>query len=266
MAIRFDPQIHAVSQKTFHAIDYQVMALAFSVHKSLGRMWDEKIYQNELAFLCQQHFDHVAMEEPVVVEFRDFRKILYIDLLIDKSVLYELKTAASLAAKYRTQTLNYLLLTGLTHGKLLNMRTASVQSEFVSTRVDPSERYRYSVHDEMWQDVDSDGRWFKQLMLSLLAEWGAFLDTTLFYDAIYFFRGGQDHVVRPVEITNAGRVLGQQSTRLLNDSVAFKISAVAQELAVYRSHLQRFLEYSSLEAVQWVNFNHHDITFETVTR
>ena len=43
-----------ISCDDFHALDYEVMGIVFSIHRDLGRFWNEKIYQNELAYRCQK--------------------------------------------------------------------------------------------------------------------------------------------------------------------------------------------------------------------
>jgi GxxExxY protein len=61
------------------------------------------------------------------VSYEDFIKVYYIDLLINNAI-YELKTAQILTGEHEKQTINYLMLTGLNHAKLINMRPPSVQA------------------------------------------------------------------------------------------------------------------------------------------
>jgi len=236
------------------------------MHKDLGRFCDEKIYQNELAYRCQRMgFNTVATEAPIQVSYEDFRKIYYMDLLIDNRVMYELKAVNAITGEHQKQALNYLLLTGMHHGKLVNMRPQSVQHNFVSTRLTPEKRYNFTIEDREWRDLDDDSIWLKQLMLNLLSEWGSFLDTNLFYDAIKHFRGGEENVVRRIEVVSDSRVLGTQRTHLLNSQIAFKISAVTRDLSSYEAHLRKYFSHTSLKAVQWINFNHDHIEFITIS-
>ena len=110
------------------------MALVFSLHKDLGRFYDEKIYQNELAYRCKKiGIEKVETEIPIQVSYKDFTKYYYMDLLVNSSVIYELKTVEALTGKHQKQALNYILMVGMRHGKLVNMRTSSVQHRFVSS-------------------------------------------------------------------------------------------------------------------------------------
>jgi len=47
MPIQHGIQIKLLSDEDFHALDYEVMGLAFAIHDEMGRFWSEPIYQNE---------------------------------------------------------------------------------------------------------------------------------------------------------------------------------------------------------------------------
>jgi len=76
----------------------------------------------------------------------------------------------------------------LTHTK--NAATARrgvfiIEKRFVSTTLLPKDRYNIVFEDKHWLELDDDGAWLKSLLINLLHDWGAYLETTLFYDAIY---------------------------------------------------------------------------------
>ena len=99
-----------------------------------------------------------------------------------------------------------------------------------------------------------------------MADWGAFLDADLFCETIIHFRGGEENVVRRIEVVCDSRVLGTQRAHLLNGTTAFRISALTRDFPYYRQHLRQFLNHTSLTAIQWINFDHHNVTFTTITR
>ena len=132
--ILFKPK--QVSDDEFREIDFQTMGHAFNIQNEMGRFWSEEIYQKELAYRCQEDgFEKIDIEEPIKVSFKDFTKTYFIDLLINDSMIYELKAVDALTGEHTNQALNYLFLCGLNHGKLINMRSPVVKSEFVSTRL-----------------------------------------------------------------------------------------------------------------------------------
>lgn len=92
-------------------------------------------------------------ERPIEVTYPDFSKTYYIDMLVDGSALYELKTASTRVAEHRGQALQYLLLAGLNHGKLINLRPPSVEHEFVSTKLTNEKRRQFRVREEQWKPL-----------------------------------------------------------------------------------------------------------------
>jgi len=267
MPIKHKIQIKPISEDEFYQIDYKVMEQAFDIHNEMGRFWDEKIYQNELARRCREvGFENVMIEAPVYACYESFEKLYLIDLWINNSIIYELKTVRSLNEDHLKQALHYLFLLDLRHGKLINFRPESVEYRFVSTRLTPQKRLDFKCIDCEYQAFDDDSIWLKKLLINLLKEWGAFLDINLFYEAINHFRGGKEHVVKEIKVIQNGNVMGHQRIHLLNSKVAFKISAVTKEIENYEKHLHRFIKYTDLKAIQWVNFNHHDVVFKTIIK
>jgi len=265
MPIKCNVKINPIAKDDFYALDHKVMALAFAIHQKLGRFWDEAIYQNELAYQIQKAgIGEAALEVPIHVSHRGFTKDYFMDLLLNNAVLYELKTAQALSGEHHKQAINYLLLTGMHHGKLINMRPSSVESRFVSTNITPTKRYEFSFDETEWQDLDEDSVSLRRLVVDLLNDWGAFLSTDLFYDAVIHFRGGEENVIKEIEVVENGRLIGKQKKHLLNPKTAFNISAITKFERQHAEHLRRMIRHTNLKAVQWVNFNHDFIAFRTL--
>lgn len=209
--------------------------------------------------------EKVAAEVPIYVSYEDFTKTYKIDLLINNGI-YELKTAQTLTGEHEKQTINYLMLTGLNHAKLINMRPPSVQHRFVSTNITPTKRYEFTVDYEQWQELDEDSAWLERMFKRLLDEWGTFLDVNLFYEAMVHFRGGEEKVVKEIEVMDGARILGRQKAHLLNSNIAFKISSVTKDERHYENHFRRFVRYTPLNAIQWINFNYDKVVFKTILK
>ena len=180
-------------------------------------------------------------------------------------MLYTYKVADTLTAGHKNQTLNYLFLSGLNHGKLINLRPASVISEFISTRISTEKRYNFTIEDTAWKNLDDDCAWLKQLLIDLLFEWGAFLNINLYYEAINHFRGGEEKVIQKIKVKSGKRTIGEQKVHLLNSNVAFKISAILKDQHKYEQQLHKFLCFTPFRAIQFINFKRDHITFKTIS-
>lgn len=266
MPIECDIDVEPISEASFKEIDYEIMSFAFDVHNELGRLCDEDVYQRELAFRCEQiGYEQVATEVPIRIWHGDFEKMLYVDLLVNNGLLYEMKAVSELTRKHHAQALDYVLLLGLQHGKLVNMGAASVQHRFVSTSLLPEDRYEYSIAERDWHVVGAVAKGLKPLVLDLVADWGMFLSVTLFVQAVHHFLGGRDQVVRQVELLDGERRIGTQQMHLLCEDEAFHISAIPETEKWYATHLTRLLGHTKLKSIQWINFDRHTIGFRTVT-
>lgn len=265
MPIKTEFPVRRIVERDFHEIDYQITGLAYKIHNEMGRLWDEKIYQNALAHRCREAgFSNIITEAPVVVTFQDFIKKYYLDLFVENSVVYELKAANSLTAEHDKQALHYLFLLGVQHGKLINFRPESVEKKFISTTLLPKDRHEIQFNSKNWRALDEDSIWLRSLIMELLKDWGAFLDTGLFYEAVYHFRGSEERVLNEIEVVLDDVKVGIQKVDLLNPDIAFKITAITKKVNSYRAHLNRFIRFTKLKAIQWINFNHHNISFETI--
>jgi hypothetical protein len=105
----------------------------------------------------------------------------------------------------------------------------------------------------------------KQLITDLLSEWGAYLDIHVYYETIYHFRGGEENVVQKVRIASGERTVGGQKVHVLNNEVAFKLTAILKDQPKYEEQLHKFLRFTRFKAVQWINFNRDRVTFKTVS-
>ena len=106
MPVILGSPIRRLEQQEFSDVAYRVMAVAFDVHRDFGRLFDEKVYQTEIAM----RLGNADCEVPIEARFQAFRKVYYIDLVVDSSAIFELKTVESLVPRHRSQLLNYLLM------------------------------------------------------------------------------------------------------------------------------------------------------------
>jgi GxxExxY protein len=259
MPVELSSSIRILSQAEFHAVDERVMRIVFDVHNEYGRFFDETVYKQAVAARYP-----TEREVCIKLSHRSFTKNLYIDLLFDGGALFEVKTAETLTPAHRSQTLTYLFLSGLHHARLVNLRPEKVDYEFVSTKLTLEARKRFTVIDRAWEKVNSESLWLKDQTCDLLTDWGAFLDVCLYREAITYFLGGPERVLKPVDVFIGDTRPASQRTHMLNNETGFILTSVSDRLEHMRNHLVRFLHHTPLRYTQWVNFNRHEITFETL--
>lgn len=176
----------------------------------------------------------------------------------------EAKAAEALVPWHRAQAINYLLLLGLQHGTLINVRPERVQQEFISTQLTPEMRRRFKIVDNGWNGNVERSALLKGQMIALLEDWGAFLEVGLYREALTHVLGGEQVVSKRVPIYSGKRVLGEQTVRLLDAETAFSVTAVTGDSKGIREHQERLLRHTSLRALQWINLNHQLIEFRTL--
>jgi GxxExxY protein len=266
MGIKCKQNIMGKNQDEFHRLDKTITGYAFDIHNEIGRFYDEKIYQRILAEKCHLASINNNCEVEVVATFKDFIKTYKIDLLVESGIIYELKTVKALNEAHKQQLINYLLLTGIKYGKLLNFRPASVEYKFVSTTLTTEDRYDYSVDKTEWNNVTEKCDILYSVLVDLLSEWGAFLDYRLFNEALVYFLGGDEQIIQPVQIVYNNKIVGEQKMQLLNNETAFHLSGITKIFKGYENHLRRLITQTTIKNVQWVNFDKHNITMKTITK
>ena len=115
-------------REKMNGISELVIGCAFRVHNELGAGFLEKVYDNALVYelrkagheICQQHPIPVYYDQTVVGEY-------LADLLVDQSVVVELKAVKELDEIHLAQCLNYLKATNLSLCLLLNFAKPKLQ-------------------------------------------------------------------------------------------------------------------------------------------
>lgn len=265
MPILLPETLLPLPEQEFQKLDYEIMAIAFEVHNQLGRLYDEQIYQNELREQCIRKGLKTADEYEIQLLHKDYKKPLYIDLLIENCV-YELKTIQAIREPHRMQTLNYLFATNTRHGKIINFRPASVEHEFVSTTLDHVARKQFSIQTKTWTPSSKRAEQLGQLMMELLDDWGAFFDSHLYEEALVYLLGGNERVEQAVNIKNETRVLGKQKLNTLSDTEFFIITSARNHFQQHKSLLKRLLNHTPFKNLYWINLNHSEIEFSTLSK
>ena len=104
-------------------ITYAINGAVFEVNRVLGPGFLEKVYENALLIELKSRGLKAQSQVPIKVLYKEDVVGEYIaDILVEESVIVELKTVESLEKIHEAQLLNYLKATGLNIGMLVNFR------------------------------------------------------------------------------------------------------------------------------------------------
>jgi GxxExxY protein len=99
----------------------QVIGAAMKVHSTLGPGFLESVYQNALIWELQKLGLKVDSQRPITVHYDgQVMGVFAAGLLVNDSLMLELKANQLVAKAHEVQLVNYLVATGIDEGLLLN--------------------------------------------------------------------------------------------------------------------------------------------------
>ena len=99
----------------------QVIGAAMKVHSTLGPGFLESVYQNALIWELQKLGLKVDAQRQITVHYDgQVVGVFAADLLVNDSLMLELKANQLVAKAHEVQLVNYLVATGIDEGLLLN--------------------------------------------------------------------------------------------------------------------------------------------------
>ena len=107
-----------------------IIGAAISVHKALGPGLLESAYEACLVFELRQRGFKVEHQKPLPVVYREVRVDCgyRMDIVVESSVIVEIKSVDQLMPIHEAQLLSYLKLSGLRIGLLINFNVRVLKS------------------------------------------------------------------------------------------------------------------------------------------
>ena len=109
-------------------ITYQIRGAVFEVNRVLGHGFLEKVYEKALMTELNSRGLSVGNQVPLKIIYKE--KIVgeyFADLLVEDSVIVEIKAVRHLLKEHQAQLLNYLKTTGIQVGLLVNFTRSNAQ-------------------------------------------------------------------------------------------------------------------------------------------
>ena len=106
----------------------KVIGAAMEVHRCLGPGFVESVYENALTIELASSKIIAERQKPIEVRYKEQCVGNFVaDLVIDQTLIVELKAVQTILPIHEVQLVNYLTATGLDEGVLLNFGSESLQ-------------------------------------------------------------------------------------------------------------------------------------------
>ena len=108
---------------------YNIIGCAMEVHKQLGNGFLEAVYHEALHYEFLKNNIPFQEFKPLKINYKDIvlEKLYVADFICYEQIIIELKVARKLCAEHYSQVLNYLNVTKLNLGLLINFGGTSLQ-------------------------------------------------------------------------------------------------------------------------------------------
>ncbi len=262
MPVKCELEIESLTTEAFSELDYVVMGHAFKCQNQFGRLADERIYEASLAAKLNLSHLESCQQLPIVVSHESFRKTFYLDLVVSRKGVYELKTVANLSQAHIAQLLTYLYLLDLSRGKLVNFRSPKVDATFVNAPLSRQERTSFAINLDKYR---GDVR-LTALVKHMLLDLGTALSVALYQEILVHLLGGESVATAMLPVTDGHRVFGNQRFQLVNQSESFHVTCFGRVSDDYEQQLRALLRFSPLQALHWINIDIKTVTFKTITQ
>ena len=115
--------------KDLNKISYDIIGCAYTVHSALGPGLLESTYEVCLAYKLNEMGYNVVTQKPLPVIFEGIKlEAGYrIDMIVENSIIVELKSIEGILPIHKAQLLTYMKLSGLNLGLLINFNVTDLK-------------------------------------------------------------------------------------------------------------------------------------------
>jgi GxxExxY protein len=114
----------------YRDLSYKIVGLAMKVHSELGYGFLEKIYENALMVVFEENRIKAHQQFPIKVQFHERITGDYVaDILVEDSIILELRAQDRILDVHKAQKLNYLKATNFKLALLLNFGKHKLEHE-----------------------------------------------------------------------------------------------------------------------------------------
>ena len=112
-----------------------IIGCAFQVSNELGAGFLESVYEKAMLVALRDEGLNAVSQKPIKATFRSqVVGTFFADLMVDDTVLVELKAAKSIAPEHQAQVINYLKATDIEVGLLINFGNPKLEYKRLTRR------------------------------------------------------------------------------------------------------------------------------------
>ena len=117
-------------------LTYKIIGIGMQVHSTLGHGFLEKVYENSMMVALRSAGIFSEQQVPIKVVFEGVIVGDYFaDILVEKTVILELKACERITDIHKAQALNYLKATGINLALILNFGAKSFEHHRLINRL-----------------------------------------------------------------------------------------------------------------------------------
>jgi GxxExxY protein len=251
MPVIVDSPIEIMSQAKFGHIAYEVVGRSIEIYRRLGSVFHESVYH---AVLQQVVGPRSKSQVSVHLQFETFEKEYFLDFLVDCGALFELKRAEEIHDRHRAQIIQYMMLTGIQHSKIINFGATCVTHEFVNCLETVQQRRLFTIEFRNWPKANPYLTHFQQKVTELIRDWGTGLQTSTYAEAISHLCGDQKSSGLSSKALWNGEFIASQRFPLVLPDVTFRVTSIRGDTKTHEDHFRRLLGNTDLKQMIWVNF------------
>jgi GxxExxY protein len=266
MPIHHTLKLRNISDQEFEAIDSAVMQCCYASRRHFGTLFDERVYENDIAARLRAEGFEVHTQVPVTVSHGSFQKTYFLDLVVNQ-MLYELKVAVSLIGGYYTQALNYAMLQDIRLVKVINLGGEEVRGRLRCNALSQADRHRPTMRKSGWKMITPHCEQLINHLKALIQDWGTHLDNHLYNEALIHQFGGEPQCIQRMELHSGGLKLGTHRVQCYSPNHAFVITGFSGNQPHYQQHLEVLMQHAPLlKGLQWINLNRSRMEVTTLER
>ena len=124
MDITFNTEDYPLQKET-----YKIIGVGMEVHRVLGKGFSEIVYKDALEYEFNKKGVFFEREKEYLVQYKE--KILphkfYADFIVQNQIILEVKCSSTIIEKHYAQVINYLTISKLQVGLILNFSEKSLE-------------------------------------------------------------------------------------------------------------------------------------------